>query len=121
MRTLRPGPRAGYGLAFQAERDTRLAVVSIGYADGLPRELAQNGGRALLHGQSCPMVGRMCMDQLFVDVTDLPQVRPGDTVTLIGRDGALTISAEEAARRCGTITNELLSRLGGRLGQVVRQ
>ena len=121
VRTQRPGQGAGYGLAFQAERDTRLAVVSIGYADGLPRELAQNGGRALLHGQSCPMVGRMCMDQLFVDVTDLPQVRPGDTVTLIGRDGALTIRAEEAARRCGTITNELLSRLGGRLGQVVRQ
>lgn len=121
VRTLRPGEGAGYGLAFQAERETRLAVVSAGYADGLPRELAQNGGRALLHGQSCPMVGRMCMDQLFVDVTDLPQVRPGDTATLIGRDGALTIRAEEAARRCGTITNELLSRLGGRLEQVVRQ
>jgi len=119
VRRLRPGEGAGYGLAFRAQRDTRLAVLSIGYADGLSRELARNGGRVLLHGQSCPMVGRMCMDQLFVDVTGVPQVRPGDVATLIGRDGALTIRAEEAARRCGTITNELLSRLGGRIGQVV--
>lgn len=66
------------------------------------------------------MAGRMCMDQLFVDVTDVPNVRPGDVATLIGRDGELTIRAEEVARRCGTITNELLSRLGTRLEQVVR-
>ncbi len=121
VRTLRPGEGAGYGLDFQARRDTRLAVVSIGYADGLPRELAQNGGRVLLHGQSCPMAGRMCMDQLFIDVTDVPQVRPGDIATIIGQDGGLTIRAEEISRRCDTIANELLSRLGGRVGQVVRQ
>lgn len=114
VRTLRPGDRAGYGLAFRAERETRLAVLAIGYADGLPRELSQRGGRVLLHGQSCPMVGRMCMDQLFVDATDAPEVRPGDTATLIGRDGEAFLPAEELAERCGTITNELLSRLGGR-------
>ena len=119
VRRLRPGEGAGYGLAFRAERDTLLAVLSIGYADGLPRALAQNGGRVLLHGRSCPMAGRMCMDQLLVDVTGAPGVRAGDTATLIGQDGALTIRAEEAARRCGTITNELLSRLGGRLGQTI--
>lgn len=120
VRQLRPGEAAGYGLAFRAERDTRLAVLSIGYADGLPRELAQNGGRVLLHGRSCPMAGRMCMDQLLVDVTGVPGVRAGDAATLIGRDGGLTIRAEEVARRCGTITNELLSRLGHRVAQVVR-
>ena len=120
VRRLRAGEAAGYGLAFQARRDTRLAVASIGYADGLPRELAQRGGRVLIRGQSCPMVGRMCMDQLFVDVTDAPDVRTGDMVTLIGQDGGLTIRAEEVSRRCGTITNELLSRLGRRIGQVVR-
>lgn len=116
LRQIRAGETAGYGLAFRAERDTRLAVLSIGYADGLPRALAQSGGRVLLRGQSCPMVGRMCMDQLLVDVTDAPNVRAGDTATLIGRDGALTIRAEEVARRCETITNELLSRLGNRIG-----
>lgn len=115
LRQLRPGDAAGYGLAFQPQRDTRLAVVSIGYADGLPRELAQHGGRVLIHGCSCPVVGRICMDQLFVDVTDVPNVQVGDNATFIGQDGTLTIRAEEVARRCGTITNELLSRLGRRI------
>ena len=118
VRELAPGQGAGYGLAFQAERKTRLAVLAIGYADGLPRALSQNGGRVLLRGQSCPMAGRMCMDQLLVDVTGAPAVCPGDTAVLIGRDGPLEITAEEVAGQCGTITNELLSRLGRRLGTV---
>ena len=121
VRRLRPGERAGYGPSFQAERDTVLAVLSIGYADGLPRELAEHGGRVLLRGRSCPMAGRMCMDQLSVDVTGLPGVGPGDIATVVGRDGPLEISVEEVARRCGTISNELLSRLGGRLGRTVRR
>lgn len=116
IRTLRPGERAGYGLDFQAELETRLAGVSIGYADGLPRELPRRGGRVLINGRSCPMAGRMCMDQLLVDVTGVPDVHPGTIVTLIGRDGPWTIRAEEVAEQCGTITNELLSRLGSRLG-----
>ena len=115
VRTLRPGERAGYGLAFQARQETRLAVVTIGYADGLPRQLPQQGGRVLIRGAFCPMAGRMCMDQLLVDVTALPDVQAGDVVTLIGRDGAQELRAEELAARCGTITNELLSRLGRRL------
>ena len=115
VRTLRPGERAGYGLAFQARQETRLAVVTIGYADGLPRQLPQQGGRVLIRGAFCPMAGRMCMDQLLVDVTALPGVQAGDVVTLIGRDGAQELRAEELAARCGTITNELLSRLGRRL------
>ena len=114
VRTLRPGDRAGYGLAFQAERETRLAVLTIGYADGLPRALSQQGGRVLLRGVSCPMAGRMCMDQLLVDVTGVPEIQAGDVATLIGRDGNQEIPAEEVAERCGTITNELLSRLGKR-------
>ena len=120
VRTLRPGQGAGYGLAFQARRETRLAVVTIGYADGLPRNLSQKGGRVLIRGTFCPMVGRMCMDQLLVDVTDLPEAAPGDVVTLIGRDGSKELRAEELAVRCGTITNELLSRLGARLERVYR-
>lgn len=115
VRPLRPGERAGYGLAFQARQETRLAVVTIGYADGLPRQLPQQGGRVLIRGAFCPMAGRMCMDQLLVDVTALPDVQAGDVVTLIGRDGAQELRAEELAARCGTITNELLSRLGRRL------
>jgi serine/alanine racemase len=115
LQTLEAGETAGYGRAFQAERKTRLAVVSIGYADGLPRDLPQRGGEVLLHGRRCPMVGRMCMDQLFVDVTGA-EAAPGDVATLLGRDGGEAITAEALAAQCGTITNELLSRLGPRLG-----
>lgn len=118
VRDIPAGSGAGYGLAFRAERDTRLAVVSIGYADGLPRDLAQRGGVLLLHGRRCPMVGRLCMDQLLVDVTDIPEVRAGDCATLIGRDGREELRAEEVAQCCGTISNELLSRLGTRLPKV---
>ena len=120
VRTLQPGQGAGYGLAFQARRETRLAVVTIGYADGLPRNLSQKGGRVLIRGAFCPMAGRMCMDQMLVDVTGLPEAAPGDVVTLIGRDGSNELRAEELAVRCGTITNELLSRLGARLERVYR-
>jgi alanine racemase len=118
VRTLAAGEGAGYGLAFRAAGETRLAAVTIGYADGLPRALAQQGGQVLLHGVRCPMVGRLCMDQLLVDVTAVPQAAPGDRVTLIGADGGQVIRAEEVAARCGTITNELLARLSPRLPAV---
>ena len=90
--------------------------MTIGYGDGLPRSLAVSGGEVLIRSRRCPMAGRMCMDQLFADVTELGEVLPGDIVTVIGRDGDQEIRAEEVAARCGTITNELLSRLGQRLG-----
>ena len=116
VRALAPGESAGYGRAFTARRPTKLAVVAIGYADGLPRDLPERGGEVLLHGHRAPAVGRLCMDQMLVDATDVPDVRPGDIATLIGRDGAAQISAVDLARQCGVLTNELLSRLGGRLG-----
>ena len=115
VRHLRPDETAGYDRAFSPERETTLAIVTIGYGDGLPRELPQRGGEVLLRGRRCPMVGRMCMDQLLVDVTALDTVAPGDVVTLLGRDGGQELRAEEVAQRCGTITNELLSQLGKRL------
>ena len=119
VRGLEPGQGAGYGLAFRPDTPRQLATVTIGYADGLPRFLPQQGGQVLIRGIRCPMVGRICMDQLLVDVTQVPQVSPGDVVTLIGRDGPGEIRAEEVAAQCGTITNELLSRLGGRLSLVL--
>ena len=115
VRALSEGECAGYGLAFRAKQPTQLAVVTVGYADGLPRDLPQRGGEVLLRGKRCPMVGRLCMDQMLVDVTGAGAPCGGETVTLIGRDGAQRIRAEDVARQCGTITNELLSRLGARL------
>lgn len=121
VRILETGERAGYGLAFVARRRTKLAVATIGYADGLPRDWPEKGGKVLLHGVYVPAVGRLCMDQMLLDVTDVPNVRQGDVITVIGRDGNACIRAETVARQCGTISNELLSRLGQRLPVVRRR
>lgn len=119
LHTLAAGEAAGYDGAYTAHRPTVLATLSIGYADGWPRTLSNGAGRVLLHGRTAPIVGLICMDQLLVDVTDMEGVAPGDTATLIGRDGDAVLTAEEAAQAAGTITNELLSRLGPRLKRVV--
>lgn len=118
LRTVTAGECVGYGCAYRAERERRIAVIPMGYADGLPRNYATGGGEVLLRGTRCPIIGRICMDQLMIDVTDLAEVTVGDTVTLIGRDGREEISAEEVADRCGTITNELLSRMGERPARI---
>lgn len=120
VRALAPGEGAGYGLAFTAARPTRLATLTIGYADGVPRSLS-GAGAVLLRGRRAPIVGRVCMDQLLADVTGLPDVAPGDVATLIGRDGDAELTAGEAAAAAGTISNELLSRLGPRLPRIWRQ
>lgn len=119
VRTLYAGDSAGYGLAFTAKKDMNIAVLSVGYADGLPRELSCGKGYVLLHGCKAPVIGRICMDQTLVDISGVPQTCAGDTAVLIGVSGEEEITAEELACQCGTITNELLSRLGGRLERIV--
>lgn len=118
LHQLSQGEQVGYGRSFIAGRDSILAVLPIGYADGLPRNLSCEKGRVLIHGQYAPIIGRICMDQLLVDVTDIPDVKPADIATLIGKDGNLEITAADLAYQSGTITNELLSRLGPRLDRV---
>ena len=114
VRELAPGETAGYGRAFTAQRPTRLAALTAGYADGLPRSLGQGRGRVLVGGGSAPIVGLVCMDQALADVTGLEGVEPGDEVVLIGPG----LSAGEVAQRAGTIPNELLARIGGRVERV---
>lgn len=118
VRTLHAGESAGYSLAFTAETDMRIAVLSIGYADGLPRELSCGRGYVLLHGCKAPVIGRICMDLTLTDVSHIPQASAGDTAVLIGASGKQEITAVKLASQCGTITNELLSRLGERLERV---
>ena len=117
VKTLSPGEAAGYGRAFTAASERTIAVVSIGYADGIPRNGSQTR-YALLHGQKVPIVGRICMDQLFIDVTGIPNVAPGDEAVLIGSSGIQQISASDLAEQSGTISNEILSRLGSRLERI---
>jgi alanine racemase len=100
----------GYGRTWRAARRSRIATIPIGYAEGLPRS-ASNAAHALVRGMRVPLIGRVCMDMAFLDVTDVAGVAAGDTVTLIGTDGAQTITAEELARACGTIGYEIVARL----------
>jgi serine/alanine racemase len=107
-------------MAFTAEADMRIATICIGYADGLPRELSHQRGCVLINGYRAPIIGRICMDQTIVDVTEIPELHPGDTAVIIGRSGNQEITAGDLARQCDTITNEILSRLGARLEQVLK-
>lgn len=118
VRRLHPGESAGYGAAFTADGETVVAVLSIGYADGLPRELSGQKGSVLIKGRRAPVIGRICMDQTLVDVTDIPDLQAGEPAVLIGKSGDLENTAVGIAAQCGTITNELLSRLGARLHRV---
>ena len=100
------GTGISYGSTFVTARDSVIATVPVGYADGWPRALS-NKGRVLVRGQFAPIVGRVCMDQFMIDVTDIPGVRPGDTATLIGKDGANEIPIEEPAALAGSFQYEL--------------
>ena len=121
VRNLNTGETAGYGRQFVAEKQSRIAVITIGYADGLPRCLSNGVGQVLVHGKKVPIVGRICMDQALIDISELEEdtVKTGDVVTLIGTDGNETLTAADMAEAAGTITNEILSRLGSRLERYI--
>lgn len=104
VKTVPAGETVGYGRTWLAERPTRIATVPVGYADGYSR-LLSNRGRVLIGGSSCPIRGRVCMDQLMVEVPDDVQV--GDEVVLLGRQGDGFISTDEVAELMGTITYEV--------------
>lgn len=111
------GESVGYNRAFTAKRDTLIAVIAIGYADGIPRSLSGRG-EVLIRGRRAPIAGLICMDQLMADVTDIANVKSGDVATLIGSDGGECITADEMSLKAGTIPNELFSRLGSRIERI---
>ncbi len=115
VRNLHKGESAGYDLQFTASRQSRIAVLAIGYADGLPRGLSCGVGKVLVRGFKVPIVGRICMDQTLIDVTDVPDVSPGEEAVLIGKSDRQKITVYDLAKQTGTISNEILSRMGIRL------
>lgn len=119
IRTIRKGESVGYNRTFTAKRDSKIAILPIGYADGFPRSLSNGKGNVLIRGQRVPVVGRICMDQLAVDVTDIESISVGDTATLIGENEGETLPAPIVANDFGSISNEFLCRLGARLPVVV--
>ncbi len=114
VRSLAPGESVSYNRTFVAKRASRVAVLPLGYADGLSRALSGKG-RVLLHGRFAPIIGRICMDMTLVDVTDLPPVQPGDEAVLIGVQGDHCITAADVAEWAGTIPYEVLCTIGQRI------
>ncbi|MDO5402288.1 MAG: alanine racemase [Eubacteriales bacterium] len=108
------GEHVSYGGTYVTSAPTMLATVETGYGDGYPRALS-NKGYVLIHGKKAPICGRVCMDQFMVDVTDIPDVKRGDAVTLVGRDGEASISVEEIASLAGTFNYEFVCDLGKRI------
>lgn len=107
VKTIEPGDRVSYGGTFEAKRPTRVMTVPVGYADGYRRGITGRGC-VLVRGHRAPILGRICMDQLMADVTDIPGVREGDEVVLLGSQGNECISAQEMASWLGTIDYEVL-------------
>lgn len=120
LREIKKGDSVGYSRAFTATRDSLIAILPIGYADGFPRNLSCGNSYVLIGGRQAPIVGKICMDQLAVDVTDIPNVKTGSIATLIGKDGKEEITAPMVAESAESITNELLSRMGHRLNIIRR-
>ena len=118
VKTVEPGTTVGYGATFTCERPTRIATVSIGYGDGYPRGLS-NKGRVLIGSQSWPIIGRVCMDQLMVDVTDADyEIKQGDEVVLVGSQGSENISVEEVAAINNSFNYEFVCDINRRVPRV---
>jgi alanine racemase len=115
VKDITEGEAVSYGCTFVADKKMRIATVPVGYADGYLRSNGMNGGYMLVRGKRANIVGRVCMDQLMLDVTDIDGVCMGDTVTVIGRDGDEEISADMIAERNGTIPYEILCGVGERV------
>ena len=116
VKELQPGQSTSYGRRFTAEKPTKIATLCAGYADGYPRLLSCGQGIVEIHGKPCPVVGRVCMDQLMVDVTNVPDVHEDDEAILWG--GAVSDSAEDIARKTDTISYEVLCGVARRVPRV---
>lgn len=117
VKDISKGACVSYGGTFQAKRDMHIATIPVGYGDGYPRGLS-NKGSVLVKGKRAAVLGRVCMDQFMVDVTDIPGVKEGDTVTLIGKDGEDVITMEELGDLSGRFNYELACDLGKRIPRV---
>jgi alanine racemase len=121
VRDLPAGAGISYGRSFVTAAPTRVATVAVGYGDGYPRSLSGAAAEVLVAGRRCPLLGRVTMDMIMVDVTALPNPpRPGEIVTLLGPDGDEAIDATEIAAKAGTIPWEVLTGIAPRVKRLVR-
>ena len=111
------GTSISYGRKFTATRDSLIATIPLGYADGFPRPYSMKG-KVIVNGVFAPIAGNICMDQCMIDVTNVPYVRLGDEVTIMGKDGIYEITADDIANATGTINYEIVCAFGQRLPKV---
>lgn len=114
VKNLDAGCGISYGATYVTDRPTVVATIPVGYADGYPWNLS-NRFYVLIRGQKAPILGRICMDQIMVDVTDIPNVQPGETVTLVGKNGDARITIEEISAAADSFNYEFVSRIGRRV------
>ncbi|MCM1191386.1 MAG: alanine racemase [Butyrivibrio sp.] len=119
LKTIHRGQSVSYGGTFTAERDMRIATVPLGYGDGYPRSLSGKG-YVLICGKKAPILGRICMDQFMVDVSEIPEAEEGGRVVLLGADGEARISAEELGELSGRFNYELVCSFGERIPRIYR-
>ena len=112
------GETVGYGNHFKVEKESVIAIVTIGYADGYPRYLSKRGCKVLIRGREVPIIGNVCMDQMIVDVTSLNDIKVGSQVTLIGKDEEAYLSVNQISLLTNTINNETLTGIGQRVKKV---
>jgi alanine racemase len=117
VKDLPPGALVGYGGMFRAERPLRMAVLAVGYADGLPHRLS-NKGKVIAGGRLAPILGAVSMDLTAIDISETPQLQPGDPVTLLGREGNVELDAQTIARAAGTISYGILCGIGQRVKRI---
>ena len=120
VKWIQPGMTVSYGRHFKAEKPVKVASLTIGYADGLPRIVSNQGLEVLVHGQKCPIIGNVCMDQCMVDVTNVEMVKQGDVVTIIGQENGQRVTVDTISRMAHSINNETLSAFGARLPRLIK-
>ena len=117
VKTLPAGREISYGGTFVTTKDTRVATVPVGYADGYRRSLSGKF-HCLIHGKKAPILGRICMDQMMVDVTEIPETQPGDRVTLVGTDGEETITMEQISAAADSFNYEFVCGISRRVPRI---
>ena len=117
VKTVKAGTSVSYGATWTADKDTVVATVPVGYADGYMRILS-NKGHVLIHGKKAPIIGRVCMDQLMVDVTKIIKVKQFEEVVLLGKQKDASITAEEIAELADTINYEIVCAVSERVPRI---
>jgi alanine racemase len=120
VKTVPAGATVSYGRHYRASEERKIASLTVGYADGLPRAISNKPFEVLIKGHRVPLVGNICMDQCMADITGFDDIQSGDVVTIVGSDGKETVPVDAISQSAGTINNETLTRLGTRVKRILK-